>query len=110
MTITKMALPRRTLLRGLGAAVSLPFLDAMVPALTARAATPPSRLGFIYTPNGVQQINFFPKDTATGLEITPILSPLLAFRDRMVVVSGLANHQADALDAGAGPHPRAQST
>ena len=71
MIITKMALPRRTFLRGLGAAFALPLLDAMVPAFSARrkaAAKPACRLGFVYLPNGVamnDSVNFWtPKGTA----------------------------------------------
>ena len=110
MTATRRVLPRRTVLRGLGAAVSLPFLDAMVPALTAKGDVRPTRLGFVYSPNGFLQRHFFPEAAGGALNVTPILRPLAAFRERMIVVSGLVNHQADALDAGAGPHPRAQST
>jgi len=56
MIVTKMSLPRRTFLRGVGAALALPLLDAMVPALTASAksaANPVRRLGVIYVPNGM---------------------------------------------------------
>ena len=63
MIITKKALPRRTFLRGLGATVALPLLDAMVPAASAlarTAATPATRLGFVYVPNGVIQEQFVP--------------------------------------------------
>ena len=63
MTISKLALPRRTFLRGMGAAVALPLLDAMVPAATALAKTaarPATRLGFVYIPNGVIQEQFVP--------------------------------------------------
>ena len=59
MIITKLSLDRRTFLRGVGATVALPFLDAMVPAL-ATAATPPMRLGFVYVPNGMYLPNFHP--------------------------------------------------
>ena len=64
MIITKMALPRRTFLRGLGATVALPLLDAMVPALSAiskTAAAPVKRLGFIYLPNGAVMQTWTPK-------------------------------------------------
>src|SRR5262249_9088460 len=112
MVIKRMSLPRRTFLRGAGAALALPLLNAMVPALTAMsktAAAPAPRLGFVYVPNGVQLVNFLPKVEGPAFDVTPILSPLAAFRDRLVVVSGLSNAQADALDQGSGPHTRGQS-
>ena len=60
MIITKRALPRRTFLRGMGVTMALPFLDAMVPALSARAAKPTVRLGFVYIPNGTIQAMWVP--------------------------------------------------
>lgn len=109
MMITKMALSRRTVLRGVGATLALPLLEAMVPALTAMAKTAakaPMRLGFAYIPNGVQLINFLPKTVGTGFEITPILTPLAPFRDQLTVVSGLSNVKAEMLDEGGGAHAR----
>ena len=119
MFITRTALPRRTLLRGLGASLALPLLDAMVPAGTLLAQTPARptpRLGFVYLPNGVARnftgINYWtPAGEGTAFELSPILSPLKAFRDRTVIVSGLAQHQADAFDDGAnGDHTRGTSS
>jgi hypothetical protein len=119
MFVSKMALPRRTFLRGVGAALALPLLDAMVPALTAQsrtAARPLRRLGFIYMPNGVARnfsgINYWtPLGEGASFEFSQILKPLEPFRDRMVVVSGLAQHQADAHDDGAnGDHTRGTSS
>ena len=119
MFLTRTALPRRTVLRGLGASLALPFLDAMVPAGTLLAQTPARptpRIGFIYMPNGVARnftgINYWtPAGEGTAFELSPILSPLAPFRDRMVVVSGLAQHQADAFDDGAnGDHTRGTSS
>src|SRR5262245_31382250 len=92
MMITKTSLPRRTVLRGLGATIALPFLDAMVPALTgvAKAAVPVHRLSVVYVPNGIVMSDWTP--SAEGrLELTPILRPLAAFQDRLIVVSGLRN-------------------
>jgi hypothetical protein len=111
MIISKMALSRRTVLRGLGAAIALPLLDAMVPALTAAqktAATPALRMGFYYVPNGMYTPNFFPKGVGTDFEITPILGPLEPFRKQMVVVSGLASLNAESSDGG-GQHTRASA-
>ena len=119
MFITKRALPRRTFLRGVGATLALPLLDAMVPASTAlaqTAANPVRRLGFVYLPNGVARnftgINYWtPTGEGTGFELSPILSPLAPYRDRLVVISGLAQHQADAFDDGAnGDHTRGTSS
>ena len=111
MIVTKQALPRRTVLRGIGATVALPFLDAMAPALTASAKTaanPIPRLGFVYAPNGMFLSNFHPAG-AGGRDspITPILRPLERFRDQMVVVSGLSNNGVVSPNEGGGVHTRA---
>ena len=98
MIITKRAIPRRTILRGLGAAVTLPLLDSMVPALTAEsltAAAPTHRLGVIYVPNGIVMEQWTPMAEGTDFELTPILQPLARFRDRLLVVSGLSNKGPD---------------
>src|SRR5436190_13493291 len=119
MFITKMALPRRTFLRGMGVTLALPLLDAMVPALsvTARsAARPVRRLGFIYMPNGVSMnftgTNYWkPRGEGSNFELSPILQPLAPFKDQMVVFGGLAHHAADASEDGAnGDHARGTST
>ena len=92
MTITKRALPRRTVLRGLGATVALPLLDAMVPAATALAQTPARpvhRFQAIYAPNGMAMPYWTPAAEGTGFELTPILTPLAPFRDRLLGLSGL---------------------
>jgi hypothetical protein len=92
MIVTKKSLSRRTLLRGLGAAVALPFLDGMVPALTrpVRAAAPVHRLSVVYVPNGIVMSDWTPS-TDGALELTPILRPLAPFQNRLIVVSGLRN-------------------
>lgn len=111
MIVTKKALPRRTFLRGMGTALALPLLDGMVPAFAAsRSATgrSPARLGIVYVPNGIWMQNWTPKhaDLSQGLPTT--LEPFAGFHDRMVVVTGLSNKQADALPGeGAGDHARA---
>jgi hypothetical protein len=92
MMITKKALSRRTMLRTIGAAIPLPFLDAMVPALTAleqTAARPALRFGAVYVPNGVIPGQWFPTAEGAAFEFTPTLRPLERFRDRLLVVSGL---------------------
>ena len=95
MIITKMSLPRRTVLRGLGAAVALPLLDAMVPAASAlsrTAANPPRRFGVVYVPNGIAMEHWTPTQEGRGFDLTPILQPLAPFRDQMTVVSGLRGY------------------
>jgi hypothetical protein len=108
MIVTKMSLPRRTFLRGVGATMALPLLDAMVPALSAlrAAAQPAPRLGFVYVPNGVILSQFLPKTEGTGWEVPRIFKPLAAYRDKLTFVSGLANVAGDPLDASSGPHSR----
>ena len=111
MIITKQSLPRRTVLRGMGSLVALPLLGAMVPALTATgrtAASPISRLGFFYAPNGMFLPNFHP--TGNGgrdYKITRILSPLKDYREQMIVVSGLSNNGLVSPNEGGGVHTRA---
>ena len=107
MMITKLSLPRRTFLRGMGAAVALPLLDAMVPALSA-ATTPVKRLGFIYLPNGAVMQSWTPKGEGT-LELSTTLSPLEPYKDQTVVLSRLAHGQAEPLGDGNGEHSRASS-
>src|SRR5689334_15919840 len=111
MFITKMALPRRTFLRGIGATVALPFLDAMVPALSAATSTSqsPTRLAFFHVPNGAWSPDFHPKTVGSNFEITPILKPLAGVKDNMIVFSGLQN--APSLDpaVGGGSHERSQA-
>ena len=92
MFITKTSLPRRTFLRGLGATVALPLLDAMVPAATAlaqTAATRPTRFGFIYVPHGADMASWTPASAGTGFELSPTLTALESFKNSMVVVSNL---------------------
>jgi Protein of unknown function (DUF1552) len=93
MFITKMLLPRRTFLRGAGAAVALPLLEAMVPAMTAlaqTAAAPQRRFGAIYIPHGAIMDQWTPSTVGSGFDFKPILKPLEAFKDRTVIVSNLA--------------------
>ena len=92
MFITKTALARRTFLRGLGAAVALPLLDAMVPAGTALAQTPAAparRFGFIYVPHGADMKSWTPASAGANFELSPTLKVLEAFKDSTVVVSNL---------------------
>jgi len=94
MFLTRKRLSRRTLLRGAGASVALPLLDAMIPAATALAQTPASprpRLGFVYFPHGALQDEWQPRTAGRNFEFPYILEPLAPLRDHVTVVSGLRN-------------------
>ena len=112
MTITKKAIDRRTVLRGLGVSVALPLLDAMVPALTAfqkTAAKPVNRFGAVYVPNGIMMREWTPSAEGNAFEFTSTLKPLEPFRDRLLVLSGL-NSTPPAKQSGApGVHARAST-
>ncbi len=98
MMISRKALPRRTVLRGIGTTLALPLLDGMVPALTAlsrTAAQPVKRLGVVYVPNGIVMEQWTPAAAGAGFEMTPTLQPLVPFRDRLLVISGLSNKGPD---------------
>ena len=110
MIIRKISLPRRTFLRGMGATLALPFLDAMVPALSAMAktaATPPHRLGFIMVPQGVNWMKWVPEGEGKAFSFSPSLMPLESFRDQLVILSELRSEPAEALGDGSGDHARA---
>jgi hypothetical protein len=94
MFITKKHISRRTVLKGAGVAVSLPFLDAMVPAATAIAATaaaPKPRLGYFYFPHGAIMEKWTPTANGRDFEMSPILEPLKAFRNQLTVFSNIGN-------------------
>jgi hypothetical protein len=118
MIITKTALSRRTVLRGVGMTLALPLLDAMVPALTAQtkiAAKTALRYGFFYLPNGVAMthadVNYWkPKTVGSNFEMSPILKPLEGLRDKLTVVSGLHHRSSESLGDGNGDHTRSTGT
>src|SRR5882672_10678000 len=113
MIVTKKAISRRTVRRGICTAVALPLLDAMVPALTAPPPTPAKavrRLGVVYHPNGVIYDKWMPKGVGAGFEFSPVLSSLEPFRDKLVVITGLYSDQAEALGDGGGDHSRASGS
>jgi hypothetical protein len=94
MFITKKHLDRRTVLRGLGAGIALPLLDAMVPAGTAlanTAAKPLPKMGFVYFPHGAVMQHWMPKATGREFELPQILAPLAKQKDQLTIVSGLRN-------------------
>jgi len=101
MFISKKHLSRRTVLRGLGTSVGLPLLDAMVPASTALAQTAANiqpRLGFVYFPHGAVMERWMPTTTGTDFEVSEILSPAAAHKNKMTIVSGLRNKPAESND------------
>ncbi len=103
MIITRKALPRRAVLRGLGAALALPLLDAMTPALANNTPPSPKRLAVVYVPNGMRMDHWTPSTVGSGFDFPSILKPLEPMRDRVQVLSGL--HGVD----GEGPHARAST-
>ena len=110
MIVTRKSLNRRTFLKGAGATLTLPLLDAMVPALAATrdtAARKAGRLAVVYVPHGAVMPNWTPAATGAGFELSPILEPLAPFRDQLLVLTGLANKPALALPGDpAGEHGR----
>jgi hypothetical protein len=107
-SIRRIHLPRRTFLRGAGAAIALPFLDAMTPAFAGTSDSRRAlRLAFTYVPNGVTPSDWTPRGEGRDFELSRILEPLRPFRDDTLVLSGLAQHNANELGDGAGDHARA---
>src|SRR3954466_11444938 len=104
------SLNRRTLLRGMGAALALPLLDSMIPARAAAGSKPIMRLGFVYTPNGMIPAGWLPKTEGADYQITPTMRPLAPHRDHFQVISNLTHRTADALGDGGGDHARAGAT
>ena len=97
MFITKKYLSRRTVLRGVGATVALPLLDAMIPARTALAATaaaPVPRMAFVYFPHGAIMSQWTPAVEGKLIDLPPLLAPLEPFKRQLTVVSGLENKHA----------------
>ena len=104
MIITRKAIPRRTVLRGLGTALALPLLDGMVPALSAIRNTPARgmrRFGVVYVPNGMAMEYWTPKQVGTAFDFSPILRPMEPHRDRTLVLTGLDPGRGGGAHAGA---------
>lgn len=113
MMVFRKAIPRRTFLRGAGTALALPVLDAMFPAFASAAqtaSTAATRVSFFAVPNGIIMDKWTPAGIGREYALTPVLEPLAAFKDRMLVLGGLANNEARKLEFEiAGDHPRACS-
>lgn len=114
MIITGKHVSRRTLLRGLGAAVALPVLDAMAPALSKAAditkKVSPNRMAFVYVPNGIDMRNWTPEALGRTFALPKILQPLAPVQDDILVMTGLMDHNAMALGDGPGDHARASAS
>jgi hypothetical protein len=106
MFITKKSLARRSLLRGMGVAIGLPFLDAMQPALAQTRKSRPVRMVYLYLPNGVDMANWNPTYTGPHQELPRILKPLEPFRKDMMLLGNLTHNYARPLLDGAGDHGR----
>jgi hypothetical protein len=95
MYLSKKHVSRRTVLKGLGASIALPLLDAMNPAATAwaqtAAGTTPKRLAFVGFPHGAIMDRWSPTETGTNYQMSPILQPLEPLRQHLTIVSGLRN-------------------
>jgi hypothetical protein len=112
MFMTRMHLPRRTVLRGLGASLALPLLDSMVPALTVQAKTaaaPVRRFGVFYVPNGMSMPYWSPKTEGPLAELPPTLRSLSAFKQHVLLCGGLDDEAAN-LVSGGGDHARSAGT
>src|SRR5258708_38353515 len=95
------SLPRRTLLRGLGASIALPFLDAMRPAFAAESrASSPTRMAFTYVPNGIIMKDWTPGSEGVLGDFPRVLAPVKEFRDEILLMSGLTQNGGRALGDG----------
>ena len=120
MTVTARQLSRRTLLRGLGVALPLPWLEAMGRLTTLAAAAdsqsapdsqaaPPNRVAFLYAPNGQHMADWTPKGEGRDFELASIMEPFASLKQKLTVLSGLAADKARAHGDGGGDHARAMS-
>ncbi len=115
MILTGKHIPRRHFIRGLGAAIAVPMLDSMIPTAfgqasklaAAAAKAAPLRMAYFYVPNGIVMDHWTPAVEGAAFEMPSILKPIEAFREQSMVISGLINHQANALGDGGGDHARA---
>ncbi|HVZ64104.1 MAG TPA: DUF1552 domain-containing protein [Opitutaceae bacterium] len=115
--MSQLIMSRRTMLRGLGTAIALPVLDAMIPGRLAGAeakaavkAIAPRRLAWLYVPNGIDMQNWTPAAVGSSYELKPILQPVAEFRDRFTLISGLVCDKANPHGDGGGDHGRASAS
>jgi hypothetical protein len=111
--VTRKHVSRRTLLRGVGAAIALPVLDSMIPALTAATTAEkvsPARMVFVYVPNGIDMRNWTPAADGRSFVFPKILESLKPLQDDVLVLSGLVDHGGMALGDGPGDHARAAAS
>jgi Protein of unknown function (DUF1552) len=106
-------LSRRTVVRGIGTAIALPWLEAMMPAVVRasslsadKGGVSPLRMAFLYVPNGVHMADWTPPEVGSGFSMPPTLKSLQGFKDDLLVLTGLAQHNAEALGDGPGDHAR----
>jgi len=105
--LTRKALTRRTMLKGMGASVALPLLDSMMPALSAQGSgskQAPMRLGFVYAAHGVIHSEWKPRQTGRQYELPPNLQPLEGVRDHFNIFTNLSHLEADSKGDGSGDH------
>jgi len=103
-------LSRRTVLRGLGVSLALPWLEATSTIAKAAVVAPsPTRMAFIFVPNGVVMNNWVPKTEGYGFELSPTLQPLAPVQDDLMVITGLTHDKGRANGDGAGDHARSAS-
>jgi len=112
MILLHKQLPRRTFLKGFGTAIALPLLDAMVPALASPRSNPktPRRMAFVYVPNGIYMQEWTPQTFGTDYEMPRIMEPLAAYRQDLLVLTGLTQNGGRALGDGPGDHARAAAS
>ena len=103
--VSKKSLHRRTFLRGAGAVIALPLLDAMQPAFVSAATRSPVRLSFSYVPNGIIMDHWKPTGEGANFAMGRIMQPLTPFKNDLLILSGLADHNGNALGDGGGMPP-----
>ncbi len=109
--LTRKHLPRRTILKGLGASIGLPLLDSMVPAFAnSRLGAKPARMAFAYVPNGIDMRYWTPQGEGRDFDFPQILEPVAPYREQVLLLSGLTHHNGRALGDGPGDHARAAAS
>jgi hypothetical protein len=111
--ITRKHLPRRTFLRNCGVTVALPLLDSMIPAMASPSrfgAKTPSRMVFVYVPNGIVMPDWVPAAEGPSYQMKRIMAPMEPLREHLLVLSGLTHNGGRALGDGPGDHARAASS